>query len=177
KLVEIDDKNIVENVRQQLLKDLPGDREFTEKFQEAQFKGLEKRAKYVLEKIEYNLIKDQREYILGSGKEVQLEHIIPLTINTKKSVRELGNWLKYLGRGSSEKHKDYVWRIGNLTILAQRLNMIASNNPFQSKLKEYKKSNIKMNKIIVDNYKRFKFSEVEKRSKELAKKAVKIWGF
>jgi len=171
KLVEVDNKNIVENVRKQLSKNLPSDRDFTEKFKEAQFKGLEERAKYILGRIEF---KDQGE--VDISKEVELEHIIPQTINTKKSIRDFGNWVKYLGRGSLEKHKDYVWRIGNLTILGEKLNVVASNNPFQSKIKEYKKSDFKMNQIIA-GYKKFKFEEVEKRSKELAKKAVKIWNF
>ena len=38
KLVGIENKNIVENIRKQLLKDLPGDREFTEKFEKSQFR-------------------------------------------------------------------------------------------------------------------------------------------
>jgi len=171
KLVEVDNKNIVENVRKQLSKNLPSDRNFTEQFEKAQFKGLEERAKYILGKIEF---KDQGE--VDISKEVELEHIIPQTINTKKSIREFGNWVKYLGKGSLEKHKDYVWRIGNLTILGEKLNIVASNNPFQSKIKEYKKSDFKINQIIA-GYKKFKFGEVEKRSKELAKKAVKIWNF
>jgi len=175
KLVGIEDKNIVENVRKQLLKDLPSDREFVEKFEKSQFKRLEDRAKYVLEQIEYDLIK-QREYIL-LGPRVNLEHIIPLTINTKKSIRELGNWPKYLGKDSIEKHKDYVWRIGNLTLLAEELNISASNNPFKDKLNEYKKSNIKLNKEILKKFNEFRFNEVENRSAEFAQKAPKIWHF
>lgn len=174
KLVGIEGKNIVENVRKQLLKDLPGDKEFVEKFEKSQFRRLEERAKYVLEQIEYDLIK-QREYVLGPR--VHLEHIIPLTINTKKSIREFGDWPKYLGKDSIEKHKDYVWRIGNLTLLAQELNIAASNNPFGAKLQEYKKSNIKLNKEILRKFKKFKFNEIEKRSAEFAKKAIKLWHF
>jgi len=171
KLVEVDNKNIVDNVCKQLSRNLPSDRNFAEQFEKTQFKGLEERAKYILGKIKF---KDQGE--VDISKEVELEHIIPQTINTKKSIRDFGNWVKYLGRSSLEKHKDYVWRIGNLTILGEKLNIIASNNPFRSKIKEYKKSDFKINQII-SGYKKFKFGEVEKRSKELAKKAVKIWNF
>jgi len=67
KLVEVDNKNIVENVHKQLSKNLPSDRDFTEKFENAQFKGLEERAKYILGKIEF---KDQGE--VDISKEVEL---------------------------------------------------------------------------------------------------------
>ena len=150
---------------------MPSDREFAEKFKEAQFKGLESRAKYILGTIEF-----PENPEVEVKKIVELEHIIPLTINTKKSINEFGNWPKYLGRGSLEKHRDYVWRIGNLTLLHKLLNIQASNNPFNSKKEEYKNSIFQITKIIC-SYKKFKFIEVEKRSEELAKKAVKIWKF
>src|SRR3989344_613614 len=170
KLTEVKDENIVESVREQLIKDLPGDREFREKFAASQFKGLEERAKYIFTEIEKELIEDQDE--IDIRKEVQLEHIIPQTISTKKSIREFGDWPGYLGRGSLVKHKDYVWRIGNLTILSKKLNIVASNNPFEAKMIEYKKSNIELNKRIIRGYKKFKFDEVNERSGELSKLAV-----
>ncbi len=177
KLVSVENNNIVQDVRDTLKQELPENDEFFNKFQKAKFRGLEERAKAVLEQIEYYLIKDRGEYELKTGNDVHLEHIIPLTINTKKSVKELGNWVEYLGKDSCEKHRDYVWRIGNLTILAQVLNIVASNNPFKAKLKEYAKSNITLNKIIIKDYEKFKFSQVDERSRELAEIALKIWKF
>lgn len=177
KLVSVENNNIVQNVKNTLKRELPDNDEFFDKFQKAKFRGLEERAKAVLEQIEYYLIKDRGEYELKTGNDVHLEHIIPLTINTKKSVKELGNWVKYLGKNSLEKHNDYVWRVGNLTILAQVLNIVASNNPFKAKLKEYAKSNITLNRKIIKEYAKFKFPQVDERSKELAEIALKIWKF
>ena len=139
RLVKVTDENIVQNVKNTLKEELPSNGEFFDKFQKTKFRGLEDRAKTILEKIEYYLIKDRGEYSLKSGSDVHMEHIIPLTINTKKSVKQFGDWPKYLGAGCFEKHKDYVWRIGNLTIISQTLNIVASNNPFRAKLKEYAK--------------------------------------
>ncbi|MFA5026677.1 MAG: DUF262 domain-containing HNH endonuclease family protein [Candidatus Methylomirabilota bacterium] len=177
RLVKISDENIAQNVKDALKEELPSNVEFFEKFQKARFKGLEDRAKAILEKVEYYLIKDRGEYSLKSGNDVHLEHIIPLTINTKKSVKQFGDWPHYLGEGCFDKHKDYVWRIGNLTIISQTLNIIASNNPFRAKLKEYAKSNISLNKKIIKEFSKFKFSQVDERSKELAEVALKIWKF
>ncbi len=167
----------MQNVKNVLKQELPSDKEFFEKFQKTKFRGLEDRAKVILEKIEYYLIKDRGEYALKTGSDVHLEHIIPLTINTKKSVRQFGNWPQYLGKDSLEKHKDYVWRIGNLTIISQTLNIVASNNPFKAKLKEYAKSNITLNKKIIKEYTKFKFLQVDKRSNKLAAIGLKIWTF
>ena len=66
-------------------------------------------------------------------------------------------------------------KVGNLTLLAQSLNILASNNPFKkTKIEEYIKSNITLTKSIA-KYNDFKFTEIEVRSKRLAESAVTIW--
>jgi len=175
KLTKFEDKDIVKEIHHVLQDNFPNDIEFQNKFLHANFKGNENRAKYILEILEYDLINHKDEYTLNSGIELHLEHIIPQTINTKKSKHEFGDWISYLGKDSEEKHKLYVNRIGNFTLLGQKLNIIASNNPFKRKLEEYKKSNISLTKNIVVSYKTFKFDSVEKRSKIFSDKASKLW--
>ena len=155
-----------------------------EKFPYSNYRGAEERAKYILSKIELHLQGDSAEVDIRGGREVQLEHIIPQTISGKKAREEEGgDWREYLGgeRIGKDKvrelHKKYLNRIGNLTILAEKQNIKASNNPFRAKVNEYKKSVFRLNKDLVDNYKKFKFSEVDKRSDWLAEYAVKIWKF
>jgi hypothetical protein len=72
-------------------------------------------------------------------------------------------------------HSVYVNRIGNFTLLGQKLNIVASNNPFEDKIVQYKKSSLKITKEIVETYKEFKFDQVQSRSESLATKAVEIW--
>ena len=48
--------------------------------------------------------------------------------------QEFGDWIKYLGNNTLENHKKYVNTIGNFTLLGEKLNIIASNNPFEAKL-------------------------------------------
>jgi hypothetical protein len=177
KLVGIDNKNIVEKIKAKLKPDLPTDKLFEDKFAKYSHRGNEERAKYILESIEYELIGDKGEYILGPGSELWLEHIIPQTINTKRAKAELGDWVKYLGTNALEYHKEYLHLIGNYTLIAGELNIKAKNNPFVAKLNAYKESNIKMTLQIVKDYKEFRFKEAENRSKDLAKMAVKIWKF
>jgi uncharacterized protein with ParB-like and HNH nuclease domain len=168
-------QNILIELKKRLNTYFPGNTEFEEKLFNHSFKGNEDRAKYVLEQFEYNLISDQGEYVINSGNDVHLEHIIPQTIDTKKAIREFGDWISYLGKDAKIKHKDYVDRLGNYTLLGQILNIKASNNPFLTKKKEYKKSNIKLTQNIASNFSRFKFKEVNRRSAVLSNTAVKIW--
>lgn len=112
---------------------------------------------------------------MKSGNDVHLEHIIPQTISTKKSLKEFGDWITYLGEDAQEKHHDYVDRIGNYTLLAKELNLKASNNPFLAKKREYKDSNIRMTKEICHDYRTFRYKQVKERSQKLSEIAVKIW--
>ncbi|MCM3412360.1 DUF262 domain-containing HNH endonuclease family protein [Metabacillus litoralis] len=175
-LTTVENDGIVENVKQKLLKHLPSDNEFEGRFNRHNFKGNENRAKYVLETFEYDLIADQGEYVLTTGGDLHLEHIIPQKITTKKSKEEFGDWELYLGNDAIELHKQYVNRIGNFTLLAKKLNIIASNNPFESKQKEYRKSNIQLTKLLTA-YDEFKIQQVKERSAQFAKKAVQLWRF
>ena len=175
KLTTVKRKDIIKSVKNVLSRQIPDDEEFEGKFFKHNFKKDGDRAKYILEQFEYDFTGNTLELLISSGKEVHLEHIIPQTIATKKSFREFGDWISYLGKDALSRHKDYVDRIGNYTLLAQKLNIKASNSPFKAKMREYKKSNIQLTKIIIENYARFKFRQVEERSLEFAKKAVDIW--
>lgn len=175
KLTNVGKDKVVSEIKKQLKKHFPENEVFGEKLANHSFKGNADRAKYLLEQFEYDLIGDQGEYVINSGNEVHLEHIIPKTIKTKKAQKEYGNWVSYLGDNALSKHAQYVDRIGNYTLLGQKLNIKASNNPFLAKKREYKKSNIDLTKNIADNFSRFKFKQVEWRSVDFAKTAVKIW--
>ena len=181
KLIPISSTEISEAVKTHLAKDLPSTDEFREKFVTADFRREVNRAKYVLEQCEYKLIGHKGEYIIQSGSDVHLEHIIPQTIDTKKSKKEFGDWEVYLELDSTSlpSHKNHVNRIGNYTLIAGDLNIVASNNPFAAKLEEYKKSNIQLTKNLCSEFqdKKFDFSAVEARSSEIADMAVEIWKF
>ncbi len=175
RMVDVTEKQGIDKIQEALKEYTPNDLEFEEKFAIYNHRRGENRAKYILERIEYFLIKDQGEYVIKSGDDVHLEHIIPVAIDTKKSMREYGDWLTYLGENAREKHDRYVDRIGNYTLLAQKLNIKASNNPFRAKREQYKLSNIRLTKNLVAGYRVFRYQQVKYRSQEFAKIAVKLW--
>ncbi|WP_416768877.1 DUF262 domain-containing protein [Sulfurimonas sp. ST-25] len=169
---------VEEQVKNKLEPHLPADSLFKANFPTQKFKGkLRARAKYILEQLEYEMSGNTGEFTISSSSEVHLEHIIPETINTKKSKNEFGDWEVYLGQDANNLHQQYVHLIGNMTLLAGSLNIIASNNPYADKQESYRKSNIQLTQELANNYQNFKFDEVESRGKKLADRALHIWKF
>lgn len=173
--VEIDD-NYVQSLKDALLRNCPDDERFKYNFAQFEFKNaLIKRAKYCLKEIEYYKTGNTGELEINSGEYVHLEHIIPMKIKTNKSKQEFGDWESYLGDNAAVKHKDFVHRIGNMTLLAGQLNISASNNPYESKQNNYNQSNISITQSLCKYYKEFKFDDVASRSDQLAALATEIW--
>jgi len=170
-------KRTPDQIKEKLLADCPGDDEFKSSFPTHEFKPrIIDRARYMLTKIEYHITGNTNELSINSTEDVHVEHIIPQKIDTKKSKRIYGDWKSYLGSESILEHKKRKDRIGNLTLLAGDLNIIASNNPYKKKLECYEKSNIELTKQLA-NKEDFKFDDLDKRGKELANLALEIWSF
>lgn len=153
----------------------PPDEKFREEFANASFSAnLIDRARYCLERIEAAKHGEYDElHVLGAA-DVHVEHIIPQKITTKKSRDEFGDWVTYLGPNADALHAKYVSRIGNMTLFAGSLNIVASNNPFSRKKQAYKQSSILLTKGVA-SLPNFNFRTVEKRSIELAALAVSLW--
>ena len=153
----------------------PDDEEFESSFASFPFvPAVIDRARYALEMFEYQVIGHKNEYYLADADELELEHIIPKAADKAGTKKEFGDWPSYLGEGWKAKHTKMLHRIGNMTLLADELNVVASNNPFLAKRKEYAKSNIQLTKDLV-GLSQFKFKQVEARSKSFAKQAVAMW--
>lgn len=176
RLLRITGANYVQQVKDQLEEDYPEDIDFEDSFAKHDFSGvLIPRAKYVLSEIEYYLRGSTGEFTLNSGNEVHLEHIIPEKIKPNNWKKKFGDWESYLGEHAGVKHKKFVSKIGNMTLLAGELNISASNNPFSAKKKCYKQSDISLTKQLVTDYTDFRFYHVEKRGAKLTEAAMNIW--
>lgn len=174
-MCSIDPADPVESVKS-LYKELcPTDEKFMEEFSTATFTAnLIDRARYCLEQFEMDKIGKYAELVVLGSDEVHVEHIIPQNINTKASVNQYGDWVKYLGPTAKAKHQKYVARIGNMTLFAGALNIAASNDPFLMKKPAYLKSGIKLTKEL-GAMRSFKFAQVDQRSTEMAEIAVRLW--
>tara|TARA_R110002073_G_scaffold72537_1_gene177050 strand:- start:6279 stop:8090 length:1812 start_codon:yes stop_codon:yes gene_type:complete len=170
-----EDENYLKNIKDSLIEDYPDDEEFEDRFAVHELKErVIDRARYILTEIEYHITGNTKELAISNTEDVHVEHIIPKTIDSKKSKKEFGDWMEYLPGNVVLEHKKRVNRIGNMTLFSGTLNIKVSNNPFLDKRKEYKNSNIQLTKDLGE-YKFFKFHHLDERGKELAQIALKIW--
>ncbi|MBY3117299.1 DUF262 domain-containing protein [Rhizobium laguerreae] len=174
-LCEIDPLNplpdLIENYREYT----PTDEKFREDFASAQYPAnIIERARYCLEQFEIAKHGTHQELAVLGSEEVHVEHIIPQKIQARRNRPEQEGWLSYLGDRAAHRHTRNVGRIGNLTLFAGTLNIIASNNPFEAKKSNYQQSSILLTKALA-KHTNFRFPQVDARSKELAALAVTQW--
>lgn len=177
KLLRLEDNNYydIDEIKESLLEDCPNDEEFLDRFSTHELnERLIDRARYILTKIEYHITGDTNELSINSTKDVHVEHIIPKKIKTRKAKSEYGDWETYLPGNVHLEHKKRINRIGNMTLFSGTLNIKVSNGPFLDKRREYSNSNIQLTKNLAE-YKFFKFDHLDKRGKDLAEFAIKIW--
>ena len=151
-------------LREELKKLISDDAEFKEKFITATV-STEKYARYYLRAIE-NQKKGitSPELIVNSDPDVvNLEHILPK--NPHK------NWSNF--------NEDQVVllskRIGNLTLMQNKLNSKQGNEPFSKKKDYFASSDLWITKMIADNYSNWTLDNIKDRQEKLADIAVQTW--
>ncbi|WP_270231306.1 DUF262 domain-containing protein [Lactococcus formosensis] len=117
--------------------------------------------RYLLRKI--NNYSNQEMRIIDDARTVHVEHILPKKIKS-------GEWNEF----KENDHSEYLWRLGNLTLLGQEYNIKAKNKEFLEKKKMYSKSSIIITKNLI-NIENWTKEEISKRQKEFSKIAIDIW--
>jgi uncharacterized protein with ParB-like and HNH nuclease domain len=114
------------------------------------------------------LEKNHKLYEPLDFKKLEIEHVLPQTLNNK--------WKEYLGANAEELHERYCHTLANLTLITKPPNESISNDLFsEKKEKWYKYSGVKLTADIVKNYKEWKKDEIEKRSSAIFPELIKIW--
>ncbi|MFC6723384.1 DUF262 domain-containing protein [Halobium palmae] len=129
------------------------------------------RTRYILTEIENEYFESGTKKVsLGS---IEIEHIVPRKAFT---AQKYSTWPSYLDI-SPGKFDEYSDKIGNLTILDERSNARAQDNPFdQKKEEEYVSSEYEMTKSIA-NYEEWGPAQIENRTERLADVCPTIWSF
>lgn len=117
-------------------------------------------ARYLLRELEH-AIRMTGELSVDLPDRVHVEHIYP------KKPREGMRW---------EDHVLAVNRLGNLSLLSRRLNLEATNAPFEEKLEIYKNSDIALTRQLL-NFSNWNLTHINERQVELAELASSIWKF
>lgn len=122
--------------------------------------------KYVLLRIDQELDDESasREY----GKTISIEHILPQTMNDEY----------WTSRFTPETHKNWVHKLGNLTLLCGNKNSKASNSSFDKKIDIYNKNNrrspFNITKDLSD-YSEWNLDALSSRHETLLEFAKEIW--
>jgi len=149
-------------IRERLKRDYIVDDQFKTTFARKEIKT-NKVAKYILGKIELNLSGEQETL----SKTLTLEHVLPVKVNEE--------WKKYLKK--MEMNKDeYVYRLGNMTLLVGKVNKEAQNYFFERKRDDFysKMTRLKINESL-KKIKSWSQREIDERQNELAETATKVW--
>ncbi|MCD8099722.1 MAG: DUF4268 domain-containing protein [Oscillospiraceae bacterium] len=147
----------------------PDDTEFSAAFAERQIYLMNSKNKiYILERLEnYGTDEDKDVYRHFDAGDYSIEHIMPQHLTPA--------WVKALGEDYAQIHETWLHRIANLTLTAY--NSKYSNSPFSEKksMKNgFRESGIRMNTYIAQK-ESWALSELEERSRYLAKRALEIW--
>ena len=126
------------------------------------------RCAYALERLETHGSLEAADNILNHiGKDFSIEHIMPRTLSPE--------WKKELGPDFDRVHKEWVNRIGNLTLTGYNSQM--SNLPFQTKKKiGYNDSHFVMNQFAAGKG-TWNEEAMKERTELLMKKALDIWRY
>lgn len=154
KIKDID--SIVKILKKEYIKD----EDFLTLFIRKQIK-INKIARYILQKIEDSFSDKEKVY-----KIITLEHVLP--DNPDKE------WEAYLKAKKLEKD-ELVDKIGNMTLLTEKMNSNAQNKFFTKKRDEYyKKSILKINENL-KNINEWTDKEIKERQAWLGEIAIKLW--
>jgi hypothetical protein len=176
RLCSVDPSAPLPAVRAEYAKYCPTDENFKREIVRTDFNAnVIDRARYMLAQMELKEQGAHQELAVLGADCVEIEHIIHQKIRTKAAKETQGDWPTYLGADADKKHRDYVGKIGNLTLFAGNLNLTASNNPYEKKKEAYRQSSISLTKNLPERMPEFRFEQVDQRSAELAEKAAEIW--
>jgi len=116
--------------------------------------------KYILSKLEVEYGGTEPNL---TSKDVTIEHILPQNPDD--------NWAEYFVNVDIQ---DYIYRIGNLTLLELNKNKEASRKSFEEKQKIFSRSSYKLSKEKT-NYEFWNVASVSNRQEDMSKRAATIW--
>lgn len=87
--------------------------------------------------------------------------------------QKIDKWIKYDSK-YEKLHQKFLNKIGNMTLLSQKINISIKNSIFTEKLKEYQKSEINLLKDI-KLLTKWEESEINNNTQKYLNYAERIW--
>lgn len=162
--LENSDDKIFTKVLSRLKGLYPEDNEFKNAFANKEMRTTNSRNKKVVRYILFSLEKEitGADYDFDSSK-FNIEHILP------ENPEE--GWEEF----KEENIPNYIYKIGNMTLMDTTPNREIGNCQYSVKIETYKDSRFQLTKAIAENYQEWKETIIESRQTQLSKKANTIW--
>lgn len=144
---------------QQIVESSTQDEQFAEQFKTAQV-SRQKSARYILRELEHAKRRTQ-ELEVSSPNRVHVEHIYP------QEPKPDQRW---------PNHPSIINRLGNLTLLASRLNTAIKNSDFATKKAYYERSELVLTKELLE-YDSWNTDTIARRQGEMSELASQTWRF
>ncbi|MFA4818644.1 MAG: DUF262 domain-containing protein [Patescibacteria group bacterium] len=163
-------ENIIKNVQRalsQFEKNLsyPNKSLFKEKFLEIEYRNYQL-VLYILSNIEKALSATEEKTL--NFTKVNIEHVLP---------QDPSQWSL-----TKKEIKNYVNMLGNLTLIAKKINGLVGNKKLQEKVGEFRRSDLEINKKLIKEFEKLNYKwgekEIRERQEELADLAYDVvWKF
>lgn len=130
--------------------------------------------KYILRKLENRRQEDEKSElkVVEYGGKSSLEHIFPVKYSKEE---ELSGWKDFWDEELEKYKSDYVFRLGNYTILHYKLNSEVSDGPWEEKRKHLKYSKIIHTADIAKIYDKWTPEVIDEVQRKIAAEAVEVW--
>lgn len=151
-------KCFVDSIRERATVKWPNRKEFEESLRNRNLYG-SKVTRYILTEYNRHLPGDHTD-LTG----IEIEHVLPQSMSAA--------WKTDF---SSEQHTSVVDKIGNLTLLTEKMNNEVSNGGYASKRPAYKGSKYVMTRKLADDYPIWNSSSISNRAEGLISYALNRW--
>jgi len=162
------DDEILDHISRRLKSlDVPDDETFALNFEKYEVTRTSKAVRHILCKLNFALSGDNKEQV-ASPKSVHIEHIFPQDPSDEALAHS---------EITEEESEDYSSKIGNITLLAAKINMGIKNKSFPQK--KAAENGIKQSRLAINDYvikcTHWRKKEIDDRSKQFAEIAVDVW--
>lgn len=152
------------NIIRELRTIYPNDEKFKAAFADKQIKTNQARNKKLIRYILFNIEKHISTANYDMDSEVyNIEHIMPINPGAE--------W----GELQPNDTQQYVYRIGNMTILTANDNREVGNSSYQEKTIKYGDSDFSITKRIAEEYNVWDYDKISSRQRWMANQAASIW--
>jgi uncharacterized protein with ParB-like and HNH nuclease domain len=153
---------VISHIKETLVKRAPDDKQLLAmKVDGEQMELMQQDAVYIMSRLANKMQSKTKEITLN---ESNLEHVFPKNPSS--------DWT------NKDELEEYLWHLGNLTMLGKRINGAIGNAGYTTKRAYYEKNTeLKMTQELAKQYSTWNVASIHKRASQLLPKILEVWNF